>query len=112
VDYSSTVEGDDSGGGKPLLASIIRMQFGELLIHLSGPLVQKEIVGEVAARLAREGISKETIDRCIVGVLREKVIAHLRERSPDEEKILSAVRALGAERREHEEGLLALLRSD
>jgi hypothetical protein len=112
VNYSRTVEGDDLWGGKPLLASIIRMQFGELLIHLSGPSVQKGIVDEVAARVALEGISKETIDRCIVGVLRGKVIAHLRDRSVDEEKILNAVRALAAERGEHDEGLVALVRSD
>jgi hypothetical protein len=93
------------------LASIIRMQFGELLIHLSGSWVQKEIVDEVTRRVTAEGISKETIDRCIVGVLREKVIAHLRERSADEGKILIAVRALAGERREHDEGLVALVRS-
>jgi hypothetical protein len=87
------------------------MQFGELLIHLSGSWVQKEIVDEVTRRVTAEGISKETIDRCIVGVLREKVIAHLRERSADEGKILIAVRALAGERREHDEGLVALVRS-
>lgn len=87
------------------------MQFGQLLMHLSGSCVQKEIVDEVAGRVVLEGISKETIDRCIVGVLREKVIAHLRERSADEEEILSAVRVLATERREHDEGLVALVRS-
>ena len=112
MDYSSKVAGDSSWGGKPLLASIIRMQLGELLINLSGSSVQKGIVDEVAARVVLEGISKETIDRCIVGVVREKVIALLCGRSVDEEKILSAVQALAAERREHDEGLVALLRSD
>jgi hypothetical protein len=108
VDYSSTVDGAGEWGGKPLLASMIRMQLGGLLMHLSGQGVYREMVEEVGARVVGEGISKETIDRCIVAVLREQAIAYLSDRSIDEEKILAAVRKLASERMEHMEGLIAL----
>jgi hypothetical protein len=108
MDYSSTVAGEGGQGGGPLLASMIRMRFGTLMLHLSGPLVRRRIVDAVAADVLGEGISKDAIDRSIVAILREEVIRYLADRSLDEEQILAAVRELSTERVEHLDALRAL----
>jgi hypothetical protein len=108
MDYSSPVEGENEWGGKPLLASMIRMQLATLMLHLSDTSVHKRIIEEVARRVLVEGIAEEVIDRCIVAVLKEEAIGYLVDRSIDEERILAAVRELAGERPEHLEALKAL----
>jgi hypothetical protein len=112
VNYSSTVERESDWAGKQLLASMVRMQLGELLIHFSNLSVHRGIVDEVAERVLREGIAKETIDRCIVSVLMERAIAYLGDRSLDEEEILDAVRELAAQSLGREEGMIGLRWTD